>query len=71
MNQTKLSVRSWVSLILRQLLLVCSFCGLDLWLRYETRAIGLYDFTELAPNLLTLMWAVLLSSLVTLLPSRK
>ena len=70
MNETKLSVRSWVSLILRHLLLVGTFCSLDLWLRYETRAIGLYDITELAPNLLTLMWAVLLSTLVTLIPSR-
>ena len=71
MNQTKLSVRSWLSLIFRQLFLVGTFCALDLWLRYKTRSIGLYSITELAPNLLTLMWAVLLSSLVTLIPSRK
>ena len=71
MNQTKISVRSWVSLILRSLFLVVTFCTLDLWLRYETRAINLYKITELAPNLLTLMWAVLLTSLVTLIPSRR
>ena len=71
MNQTKLSVRDWVSLILRQLYLVGTFCVLDFWLRYKTRSIGLYPITELAPNLLTLMWAVLLGALVTLIPSRK
>ena len=69
MNQTK--TRSILSLVLRQLLLVCSFCILDVWLRWKTRSIGLYSITELAPNLLTLMWAVLLSSIVTMIPSRK
>ena len=71
MNQTKLSVRGLASLVLRQLFLVVTFCALDLWLRYKTRAIGLYPITALAPNLLTLMWAVLLSALVTLIPSRR
>ena len=69
MNQTK--TRSLLSLVLRQLLLVGTFGILDVWLRYRTQAIGLYDITELAPNLLTLLWAVLLSSVVTLIPSRK
>ena len=69
MNQTK--TRSLLSLVLRQLLLVGTFGILDVWLRYKTRSIGLYSITELAPNLLTLMWAVLLSSVVTLIPSRK
>ena len=69
MNQTK--TRYILSLVLRQLFLVCTFCILDLWLRYKTRSIGLYSITELAPNLLTLMWAVLLSSIVTMIPSRK
>ena len=71
MNLTKSRSLQWLSLILRQLYLVGTFCVLDLWLRYKTRAIGLYSITELAPNLLTLLWAVLLSSLVTLIPSRK
>ena len=69
MNQTK--TRSLLSLVLRQLLLVGTFGILDVWLRYRTQAIGLYDITELAPNLLTLLWAVLLSALVTMIPSRK
>ena len=69
MNQTK--TRSLLSLMLRQLLLVGTFGILDVWLRYKTRSIGLYSITELAPNLLTLLWAVLLSSVVTLIPSRK
>lgn len=69
MNQTK--TRSLLSLVLRQLFLVCTFGILDVWLRYKTRSIGLYSITELAPNLLTLLWAVLLSSIVTMIPSRK
>ena len=69
MNQTK--TRSLLSLVLRQVLLVGTFGILDVWLRYKTRSIGLYSITELAPNLLTLMWAVLLSSLLTMIPSRK
>lgn len=71
MNQTKNKTVSWLSLFARQLLLICTFGVLDVWLRYKTREIGLYAITELAPNLLTLLWAVLLSSLVTLIPSRK
>lgn len=71
MNQTKSRSLQWLSLILRQLFLVGTFCVLDLWLRYKTRAIGLYSIKALAPNLLTFMWAVLFSSLVTLIPSRK
>lgn len=55
----------------RSLFLVFTFVMLDFWLRYKTRSIGLYSITELAPNALTLAWAVLLSSLVTLIPSRK
>lgn len=71
MNQTKTGVRGWLSLLARQLFLVFTFGILDVWLRYKTRAIGLYPLTALAPNLLTLLWAVLLSSLVTLIPSRR
>ena len=71
MNQTKTAVPGWLSALARQLFLVCTFGLLDVWLRYKTRSIGLYSITELAPNLLTLMWAVLLSALVTMIPSRK
>lgn len=69
MNHTK--IKSILPLLMRQLLLVFTFGVLDVWLRYKTRDIGLYAISELAPNLLTLLWAVLLSSLVTLIPSRK
>lgn len=71
MNQTKTAVPKWVSTLARQLFLVCSFVLLDVWLRYKTRSIGLYSITALAPNLLTLLWAVLLSALVTMIPSRR
>lgn len=71
MEQTKAPVRGWASLVLRQVFLVGTFCALDLWLRWKTRDIGLYGFTELAPNFLTALWAILLSALVTLIPSRK
>ena len=69
MNQTK--TKSVLAQLVRQLFLVFTFGILDMWLRYKTRAIGLYSITELAPNLLTLLWAVLLSSIVTLIPSRR
>lgn len=71
MHLTKTKWLPRLSLLLRQLLLIASFVSLDLWLRFQTRAIGLYAITELAPNLLTLLWSVLLSALVTLIPSRK
>lgn len=71
MEQTKNKTGRWLSLLARQLLLVLTFVALDLWLRWMTRDIGLYGITELAPNLLTLLWAVLLSGLVTMIPSRK
>lgn len=69
MIQTK--TKSVLSLILRQIFLMCTFVSLDIWLRWQTREIGLYAITEAAPNLLTAFWAVLLSALVTLIPSRK
>lgn len=71
MHLTKTKWLPRLSLLLRQLLLIASFMSLDLWLRFQTRAIGLYAITELAPNLLTVLWSVLLSALVTLIPSRK
>lgn len=71
MHLTKTKWLPRLSLLLRQLLLIASFVSLDLWLRFQTRAIGLYAITELAPNLLTVLWSVLLSALVTLIPSRK
>lgn len=71
MEQTKNKTGKWLSLLARQLFLVLTFVSLDIWLRWMTRDIGLYDISEPAPNLLTLLWAVLLSGLVTMLPSRK
>ena len=43
----------------------------DIWLRFQTRWIGAYSIFELAPNLFTLLWAVILTALVTMVPSRK
>lgn len=71
MEQTKNKTGKWLGLLVRQLFLVLTFVSLDLWLRWMTQDIGLYDLAEPAPNLLTLLWAVLLSGLVTMLPSRK
>lgn len=50
---------------------VCAFGILDVWLRVVTRWIGAYSIYELAPNLFTLLWAVLLAALVTVIPSRR
>ncbi len=73
MNQTVKNrlFPGWLGMLWGQLVLVGSFGLLDVWLRYQTRDIGLYPLTALAPNLLTLLWAVLLSAVVTMLPSRK
>ncbi len=73
MNQTTKTrtIPGWMRTVLCQLVLIATFCALDFWLRYQTRAIGLYSITELPPNLLTVLWAVLLSSIVTVIPSRK
>ena len=43
----------------------------DIWLRFQTRWIGAYSIFELAPNLFTLLWSVILTALVTMVPSRK
>ena len=48
-----------------------TFGLLDVWLRIETRWIGLYSIFEIAPNAFTLLWAVILTVLVTLPKSRK
>lgn len=71
-NQTeKRTAGHWVLGLCRGLFLVFTFAALDIWLRYQTRQIDLYPITALAPNLLTVLWAVLLTSLTTLLPSRR
>ena len=51
--------------------LVSSFFILDVWLRVQTRWIGEYSIYEPAPNLFTLVWCVLLTVLVTGIPSRQ
>jgi len=52
------------------LLLMFSFAMLDGWLRFVTRWIGAYSIFELAPNLFTFLWAIMLTALVTIPNSR-
>lgn len=70
-KKTTGTAKQWIWNTVGSLFLVFSFVALDVWLRWQTRHIDLYPITALAPNLLTLLWAVLFSSLVALLPSRK
>lgn len=51
--------------------LVFSFGILDVWLRVQSRWIGAYSIFELAPNLFTLLWAIILVAVVTIVPSRR
>lgn len=53
------------------LFLVFSFGILDVWLRVQSRWIGAYSIFELAPNLFTLLWAIILVAVVTIVPSRR
>lgn len=69
-DNTDVRLREFAAQGLRYLLIVVSFFVLDFWLRYTTKRIGLYDIYELAPNLFTIAWAVLLTGVVTLIPSR-
>lgn len=51
--------------------LVFSFGILDVWLRVQSRWIGAYSIFELAPNLFTLLWSIILVAVVTIVPSRR
>ena len=62
---------SKAGILLSHLYIVLSFGILDVWLRIVTRWIGAYSIFELAPNLFTLLWSVVLASIVTMIPSRK
>lgn len=57
--------------LLSHLYLVFSFGILDAWLRVQTRWIGAYSIFEPEPNLFTLGWALILTALITMVPSRK
>lgn len=48
-----------------------SFGLLDVWIRVMTRWIGLYSIFEIAPNLFTLLWSLLLTVVVTIPRKRK
>lgn len=48
-----------------------SFGLIDAWLRVVTRWIGRYSIYAIAPNLFTVLWAVVLTALVTFPKSRK
>lgn len=56
--------------IFSYLYLIFSFGMLDAWLRVVTREIKLYHILELAPNLFTVLWAIVLVSVLTWIPSR-
>ncbi len=57
--------------VFRYLFLVGTFALPDIWLRIQTRWIGAYSIYELAPNLFTLIWSILLTLLITAIPSRR
>lgn len=61
----------FLATILCHLYLTFSFCLLDFWLRVQTRWIGAYSIFELPPNLFTLLWSIVLTVLITLVPSKK
>lgn len=50
--------------VIGRVYLIASFGILDVWLRVATRWIGAYSIYELAPNLFTLLWSVLLVATV-------
>ncbi len=60
----------WVRSGVGYVYLAASFVLLDVWLRHATRSIGLYPLTALAPNLFTVVWAALLTLIVSLIPRR-
>lgn len=57
--------------ILSYIYIVFSFFALDAWLRVVTRWIGSYSIYKPAPNLFTLLWATILTAVVTIMSSRK
>ncbi len=56
--------------LIKYLYIFGSFILLDLWLRYVTRSIGYYSIKELAPNLFTVAWSLIISVIVTLMPNK-
>lgn len=60
-----------IGIVLRFLYPILSFGILDAWLRVLTRHIRAYSIWELAPNLFTVLWAVLFTAAITLIPSRR
>lgn len=57
--------------IFKNIYIITSFIFVDLWLRFLTKDLGLYNITELAPNSFTLCWALIFSSIIFLIPKRK
>ncbi|WP_426350914.1 LTA synthase family protein [Alloiococcus sp. CFN-8] len=56
--------------LLRLIYILISFGILDVWLRVETRWIGRYSIYELAPNLFTLVWCIIIVIILQLISSR-
>lgn len=53
--------------LLRIIYIFVSFVAVDFWLRFLTRELGLYNITEIVPNLFTILWGVILTSIVLLI----
>lgn len=70
-KQIKKFLASKAGIAASHLYLIFSFGILDAWLRVMTRWIGAYSIYQPAPNLFTLLWAIVLTAIVTAIPSRK
>lgn len=59
-----------INIYLRYIYIFISFIVVDAWLRFLTRELGLYGIGELAPNLFTLFWALLITNVVMIVPRK-
>ena len=75
MKKMRTQMRNWIDTKpgnwFVHLFLFGTFVILDVWLRVMTRWIGAYSIYELAPNLFTLLWATVLTVILTAIPAYK
>ena len=75
MKKMMVQMRNWIDKKpgnwFAHLFLFGTFVIPDIWLRVVTRWIGAYSIYEPAPNLFTLLWAMVLTVIITAVPSRK